>query len=520
VSTEQQDQPNIVLIMTDQQRADFSQAEGFPFDTTPFLDTLGLRGARFRHAYASMPACTPSRASLFTGRFPKATRVRQNSAAAHLVAATDLIQELRTQGYACHLTGKNHTYLREEDFDSASLYFHTGALTKHKSPDERRMDTWLTDLDHGVHPEPTPFPLACQPAVRIVNDAIACVDRRDERPFFLWLSFPEPHNPYQVPEPYFSLFPEDAFPKRIAGPEAAREKGGSWWWLRQLIERKRTGYDGRWRRYRANYCGMLRLIDDQIRRFVDHLETEGVLENTLLIFLADHGDYAGDYGLQRKGVGMPECLVRVPLIMAGPGIAAEPVARTDFVSLVDIFPTICEMLGLDIPYGVQGRSLWPMLIGDDYPAAEFRSIYAESGFGGLPYTEDDDPPLHFPDDGQSFDELNSFTQSGNTKMVRMGPWKLLYDVLGQGELYDLSDDPAELNNRFDDPAYSQVRMRMVEELLTWTIRTEDDLPSAQYIPKRAEHNWHAPYRDAYSPPGRDTPRNRSDGSVSTLLLRQ
>jgi arylsulfatase A-like enzyme len=245
-----------------------------------------------------------------------------------------------------------------------------------------------------------------------------------------------------------------------------------------------------------------------------------VLENTLLIFLADHGDYAGDYGLQRKGVGMPECLVRVPLIMAGPGIPAELVARTDFVSLVDVFPTMCEMLGVELPYGVQGRSLWPMLTGDDYPAAEFRSIYAESGFGGLPYTEGDDPPLHFPEDGQSFDELNSFTQSGNTKMVRMGPWKLLYDVLGQGELYDLSDDPAELINRFDDPAYSRVRMRVVEELLTWTIRTEDDLPSAQYIPKRAEHNWHAPYRETHSSTGQGIPRNGRDGRVSTLLLRQ
>jgi hypothetical protein len=75
-----------------------------------------------------------------------------------------------------------------------------------------------------------------------------------------------------------------------------------------------------------------------------------------------------------------------------------------------------------------------------------------------------------------------------------------------GELYDLSNDPAELINLFDDPAFCQVRMHMVEELLTWTIRTEDDLPSAQYIPKRAEHNWYARYRDAYSPPGQDTPR--------------
>ncbi len=480
--------------MTDQQRADFSRAEGFPFDTTPFLDELGRRGVRFGRAYTPMPICSPARCSLMTGRYPKATRVRQNSARHNALAETHLMRFLRQQGYSCHLTGKNHSGLDDRDFDSTSHYFHTGATTAETTAEERAMDDWLVSLDHGVHPEPTPFPLACQPAVRIVDDAIDVVDQRDDRPFMLWLSFPEPHNPYQVPEPYFSLFPEEDFPERIAGPEAAQRKGGSWWWLRQLIERKRTGYDGRWRRYRANYCGMLRLIDDQIRRLVDHLEASGLRENTVIIFVADHGDYAGDYGLQRKGAGMPECLVRVPFLISGPGIAPRARARMDFVSLVDIFPTICEMVGEEIPVGVQGRSLWPMLTGASYPTEEFRSVYAESGFGGLPYTEDDAYPLHFSHEGQSFDELNSFTQSGNTKMVRMGQWKLLYDVLGRGELYDLSRDRAELNNRYDDPALANIRSRLLEELLTWTIRTEDDLPNAQYVAKRDKHNWYAPYR--------------------------
>ena len=492
-------QPNIVLIMTDQQRADFFKAEGFPFDTMPFVDALATGGARFHRAYCPMPACAPSRASLLTGRYPKATRVRQNSASGNLSAPTDLVRLLRERGYAIHLAGKNHSFLRPDDFDTASLYWHTGAEGGSPSEAERRMDAWLHDLDHGVHPTPTPFPVGCQPAARIVRDAIARVDGRDERPFFLWLSFPEPHNPYQAPEPYFSMFPEEAFPERIAGPEAALAKGGAWKWLRQTIERKRPTYDGRWRRYRANYCGMLRLIDDQIRRFVGHLEARGLRENTLLVFLADHGDYAGDYGLQRKGAGRPECLMRVPLVFNGPGVVPGASFREEFVSLVDVMPTLCEMLGVEAPYGVQGRSLWPLLSGQAYPAAEFRSVYAESGFGGLPYAEGDDPPLHFDKDGPSFDELNAFTQGGNTKMVRKGRWKLLYDVLGRGELYDLERDPAELDNRFGDPSLAAVRLELVEELLTWTIRTEDDLPSARYVPKRAERNWHAPYWDAADP---------------------
>jgi arylsulfatase A-like enzyme len=251
----------------------------------------------------------------------------------------------------------------------------------------------------------------------------------------------------------------------------------------RLLQEKVPGYDEQWRRYRANYCGMLRLIDDQIRRFVEFLETRGLLEETLLIFTSDHGDYAGDYGLQRKGVGLPECLVRVPLLFVGPGIRPGDRPREEFVSLVDLMPTVCEALGVAVPYGVQGRSLWPLLTGGEVSGDEFRSIYAEVGFGGLPYGEEERPELHFPYEGARFDELNSVTQSGNLKMVRMGRWKLLFDRLGRGELYDLEADPAELEDRFEDPACREVRQQLVEELLAWTIRTEDDLPGGRYRPK-------------------------------------
>jgi arylsulfatase A-like enzyme len=384
------------------------------------------------------------------------------------------------------------------------------------SGEEAGFDAWLTELARergSLSLEPTPFPLECQLPYRIVRDAIGWIDGLGAdpagpgsegadggggggaRPFFLWLSFPEPHNPYQVPEPYFSLFPEEAVPDRVAGPEALEGKTGplgeKWRWERRLIERANPGYDAHWRRYRANYCGMLRLLDDQLRRFVGHLEARGLWENTLLVFTADHGDYAGDYGLQRKGVGVPECLIRIPLLVCGPGVAPQPANRRDHVSLVDVLPTLGEALGLEVPYGVQGRSLWPLLTGGAYPAAEFRSAYVELGYGGLHYGEHEHPPLHFPYGGPRFDELNAVTQSGTVKCVRQGRWKLTYDMLGNGELYDLEDDPSELVDLFDDPAHADVRHDLVEELLRWTIRAEDDLPRANYVPKRAERGWYA-----------------------------
>src|SRR5690606_15068047 len=126
-----------------------------------------------------------------------------------------------------------------------------------------------------------------------------------------------------------------------------------------------------------------------------------------------------------------------------------------------IMPTICEIIGAEIPFGCQGRSLWPLLSGADYPAAEFSSIYAELGFGSLPYDTDERPPLHFGYEGRTYDELNSVTQSGNTKMVRKGNWKLLYDVTGKGELYDLASDPGELDNLFADPAHAATKAAML-----------------------------------------------------------
>lgn len=485
--------PNILLVMTDQHRARFTAGEGFGLDTMPFLDSLAASGTRLRNAYTTSPACVPARTSLLTGRFPTAHRVRQNSATHEVLRGDDLLDVLRGAGYSLHFAGKTHMYRGSEDFDSfAGPYWHERG--PEGTQQDQEFSAWLRSIDHGPTTEPTPFPLECQFPYRIVSDAIAGLSRRDRgQPFFGWVSFPEPHNPYQAPEPYFSMFPEDTVPDRAFGPEAARAKGGAWRWLADLLEAKRPGYDRLWRRYRATYCGMLRLIDDQVRRLVTWLADDGSLDNTLLIVLADHGDYVGEYGLQRKGAGMPEVLMRIPFVVRGPGVEVRDNDR-DCVSLADVFPTICDVVGAEIPDGVQGRSLWPLLTGGDYPAEEFSGIYAERGFGGLPYAEDARVPLHFPYDGPTYDELNSVTQSGTTRMLRQGRWKLLYDVTGRGELYDLEEDPMELVDRWHDPQVRDVRAELTERLLWWATRVVDDLPRARYEPRRAPRNYYAPFR--------------------------
>src|SRR5687767_2409057 len=126
--------PNVVIVMVDQMRADFTRAAGFPLDTMPFLDSLGERGQRFERAYTPMPICAPARVSLFTGRFPKAHRVRQNSAIKHAVYARDLVELLRNSGYAIALSGKNHSHLKLPALDFASTYMHDGRTPETAAP--------------------------------------------------------------------------------------------------------------------------------------------------------------------------------------------------------------------------------------------------------------------------------------------------------------------------------------------------------------------------------------------------
>lgn len=172
--------------------------------------------------------------------------------------------------------------------------------------------------------------------------------------------------------------------------------------------------------------------------------------------------------------------------------------------------------GAPIPHGVQGRSLWPLLQGKSYPKEEFRSIYSTVGLGGLYYTADDKVPVFLPDGPRAsararahphefgFDECNKVTQSGTQKMVRMGDWKLIYDMMGYGQLYHLPSDPCELKNLFGHPNAAADQARLMSELCMWAIRTQDSLSTGpqnmKYQTKwSTEHNWYAPYRHGDAP---------------------
>jgi arylsulfatase A-like enzyme len=504
--------PNIIFVVSDQHRAGLTKRTGYPLDTSPTLDSLAESGIGFDHAYATTPLCVPSRTSMLTGRWPEATHVRMNLDAHDAFFKKDLYQVAKDVGYKTGLAGKNHTYKKQEDLDFWRQYSLAKGYIPPNAPKEKQREyekynQWLRGLQANVALEPTPFPLEMQFPYRIVSDAIDFIDQSAEGPFILQVGFLSPHDPEQVPKPYWDMFPPDQVPPRCAGPEALKNLGYRAQWLHGLEMDAFPQTEQVWRRYKSNYLGMLRLIDDQLKRLVDHLKQKNLFDNTVIVYVADHGDYLMDYGLARKGVGQFECLTHIPMVWHGPGIRSSSAASSAFVSMADVMPTLCEAMGAEIPHGVQGRSLWPILQGEDYPHDEFRSIYTGVGLGGLYYDESDHVPYSIAEGNlgpHAWDELNGVTQSGNAKMVRMGDWKLICDMMGYGQLYHLPSDPCELKNVFGHPSAAKEQASLMAELLMWTIRSQDSLPTGpqnrKYHTKwSTKHNWYAPYRHGTAP---------------------
>lgn len=490
--------PNVIVIMTDQQQARSCAREGFALDTTPTQDRLAESGAWFAHAYTAAPICLPARVSMLTGCFPTATGARTNQHGAEArEPGGNMVRLMQDLGYATALIGKNHSHLHPSDFDYAREYSHGGPMgIDDRSEQELQADAWLFDLHHRSSQNPFPFPLECTQPWRIVRDTIDWIDTQES--FFAWVSIPEPHNPYYVPEPYFSLFDPDGLPPVAAGRDVGRAKGVSYRYLQDLQGSAVDGLSDQMSRYRANYYGMLRLIDDQIERLVGHLQETRRLDDTLVLYVSDHGDYVGDYGLMRKGAGVPDALMRIPFLAFGGGVARSG-RRPEYVSLLDIYPTVCEAVDAPIPDGVQGRSLWPILTGRQNGGEEFTSMIAEQGYGGLPAVEYSERDIEaWTDDRITFQELGDIPQGGSVRVLWKDDWKLIVSATGDIELYDLTLDPGETGNLAKDPSSRDRLVDLLSEFARRSVQFEPVPLDPKYRAdanvriRRDPRNWYKP----------------------------
>jgi arylsulfatase A-like enzyme len=291
------------------------------------------------------------------------------------------------------------------------------------------------------------------------------------RPFAAWVSYPDPHTPYEVPRAWAETVPPASvvLPPAQGDDEALPERNRV---LRRILDVSGESDDDL-RRAVAVYHAQVRFVDDGVGRILDALERLALREHTIVVFCSDHGDLAGEHGMTRKGGLFYDCLVRVPLIVSWPGHVPEGAVEASPVNLLDIVPTLLTLQGLDVPREMMGRPLSTVT-----DAAPRSATFSEYGAGGQACALSDVEALPEPHGLDAAKATLHWREAeGRRTMVRTTEWKYVTDPLGDlDELYDLRADPWELTNRAADPAFAATIADLRRLLLEWALTTEDHRP--------------------------------------------
>lgn len=485
--------PNILLITADQIRKDAMGVYNPNFARTPTLDRLAADGVVFSRTYTPHPTCTPARASILTGQYASrhgaytiGTTVPEN--------CLRLSSLLSATGYRTCAVGKMHfqpvstpgrfespPHVFDEqfwrDFDGPYYGFEwTRLLNMHTSEDRAcrmRYAVWLkdhglseADLKRYFHFQTGTWSLPRQlnSSVFVADYAIEAIrrHRKDERPFFLWASFPDPHPPHVVPPPYDSMFDPDevAYLGVREGefdnkPPAYRQlyEGG----VRSLPFNDRFGVpccfpahaerEKEWRKSAAIHRGMVTLMDEEIGRILAALKESGLYQDTLIIFTADHGDYLGNHGFEGKGFPAFEEVYNLPFVVKNPGQVNAGKRSDALVSSLDIAPTVLELAGLPVPAQVQGVSQRAVFEGRAGRARECFLI-----------------------------ENRAVQKGFYQKMLVTDAFKLVA-YMGQpyGELYDMVHDPQQYQNLWGSARHQDCKQRMLAEICSASGASERNL---------------------------------------------
>ena len=466
--------PNVVLICVDQWRGDCLSIGGHPVVSTPFLDALALRGARFSRAYSAVPTCIAARAALFTGLGQRSHgRVGYQDGVPWDYPVT-LAGEFTRHGYQTQAVGKMHVYPERSQLGFQNVILHDGYLHfARQQADHGLIDDYLPWLreqlghdadyfDHGVNCNSAvarPWDKAehLHPTNYVVTQSIDFLRRRDPRkPFFLFMSFHRPHPPLDPPAWAFEQYLHEAMPPVRVGdwvdvfaPEATP----------YLPDPSVREFDARTlQRARAGYYGHMTHIDHQINRFLETLHERRLWENTVICFVSDHGEMLGDHHLFRKGYPY-EGSARIPLILAGPaglGIGRNLVCD-QVVELRDVMPTLLDCAGLPIPESVEGRSLLALARGQAGPWREH--LHGEHtlgvGAGGRRHA------IHWLTDGHE-----------------KYAW---FSGTGHEQLFDLDRDPHELHDLARQPGCERRLERWRRALIVELAGREEGFTDGQRL---------------------------------------
>ena len=440
--------PNFLVVVTDDQRPDTIRSLGNPLIHTPNLDRLVRRGTTFTRAIAPDPLCVPSRAEIMTGCREFSNGVSSLGGGRMKPELVLWAQAMRDGGYSSWYVGKwmndGRPITRGYD-ETLGLYgsgggrfplsfdvdWHGREVTGYRG--------WIFQTDDGTKLPEKGVGLVPDISREFADAAIEFINRKSDKPFFLHVNFTAPHDPLLMPPGYEGRYKADQMPLPPNFlPRHPFDHGNLEGRDEKLLPWPRT--PEMVRADLAVYYAVISHMDEHLGRILDALKTTGRAENTYVLFTSDHGLAVGSHGLRGKQ-NMYEHTVGVPLVVAGPNIPQGK--RSDAQCyLRDMYPTVCELAGIDIPHTVQGRSLVPVIRG------QTDSIYPEV-FG------------HFRD-----------TQ----RMIRTDRWKLIfYPKIGKYQLFDLVNDPAEKENLAAEPRHAEVFAELRAKLEAWQKEVGDPL---------------------------------------------
>ncbi len=486
---------NVLFVMADQLRWDHLSCAGHPWLMTPNLDALAARGVRFVQAYVTSGVCGPSRMSYYTGRYPISHGATWNRVPLS-IGETTLGEYLRGSGHDLWLAGKTHVMPDTEglarlsiegDGELGHLLARGGfrEIDRHDGHRETRdadgYSAWLRAQGYDS-PQPwTDYVIAAidergqavsgwhmrnvhlparvaerhSETAYMTDQAIAFMRRQGGRPWVLHLSYVKPHWPYMAPAPYHAMYGADhCLPvvKRASELVDAHPVVAAY---RQHEESRTFARDDVVRHVRPAYQGLVKQLDDHLGRLFDAMTAMGRLDDTLVVFCSDHGDFLGDHWLGEKEL-FYDVVQRVPFIVVDPRRAADATRGTvdeRFVECVDVVPTVLDALGVPIPgHRVEGRSLLPLLRGESPPWRD--CVYSELDYG---YKE-------------ARVALGRTPQQARAFSLRTSQHRYVYWLDLPEQLYDLAADPDQFADLGRDAGSEPVRRAMRERLLDFLAR--------------------------------------------------
>lgn len=470
--------PNIILILTDQHRYDINGFAGNPLCRTPHLDTLAASGVSFTNAYSHCPLCTPTRASLYSGRaihnhgiFRNIESTMPNAPSIGTDELPSLAQHLEKAGYRSAFIGKWHagkTLPGECGFDAMDVDGYGDIVNAPCYADylkERNLERpevtpvgvayphnlLLAGRMSGPVQASVPYFLAEKTIEKIADYA------ESEQPFFVALNFWGPHAPYLPCEPYASMYNPDDIPQWANFADTYDGRPPIYRRHHDAVvgEGQPTRSWEECAKWAALYFGFMTQIDEQIGRVLDSLKKLGVDKNTAILFSTDHGDLCGSHGgMHDKNAMMVQELMHIPMLARIPGMASQGTEIPRTVSNLDLPATITDLAGLGVPDAFDGKSLVPFISDAEAPGPDY--VVSEC-FG-----------VHF---------------AYETRMVVHDRWKYVFHPGAFDELYDLKSDPAELKNLIDSDQDDHVAGRHAcrQRLLEWMRDTRDPFHRAIFL---------------------------------------